>query len=1177
MVMAQGNADRNLLFGLLALQTNLVDPAAIVAAFHIWTRDKSRSMGQVLIDQGAINSAQRDLLEGLVDVHVQKHGGDVEKSLASVGSAGAIREGLEAIADSDLAASLAHVCPSTNNAPSATQTLRAVESPFENLRFRILRFHARGGLGEVFVAHDEELHREVALKQIQDGRADDPASRSRFIVEAEITGSLEHPGIVPVYGLGRYDDGRPYYAMRLIKGESLRDAIKRFHQSDRSRRDPGARSLELRQLLRRFLDVCNAVAYAHSRGVLHRDLKPGNVMLGPYGETLVVDWGLAKVVGRPDTTQSETTLRPSSGSSLIATQAGAAIGTLAYMSPEQAMGDLEHLGPASDVYSLGATLYHLLTGQAAFLGTDTREVQNKVIGGDFPPPRQVQPAVPAALDAICRKAMALKPEYRYTSARRLADDIEHWLADEPVSALPESRSQRLARWARRRRVWAQAGAAALVVVSLVSSMATWFVNQARRRADEQRDRVFAEHEAGRRSLYAATIHRAHRAWQDAEIGRTLELLESEACQPTRSDQSDLRHWEWYYLRSLCHRDLNTFKSSSNHVYTVTFSKDGRLLVSAGQGNAVTVREAVSGQIVRILRWDDSIVCNIYGADISPDGRLLALSGSHADDGVIKVWEMDSGREVINFRGERRSERDVAFSPDGRLLASVGWDRLVHLWDTNDWHEVRTFRGHTAPILGVAFSPDGRKLASVSIDGSARLWNVAEGKEIYTLRGHILLVSGVAFAPDGNSLATSSEDETIKLWDVRTGRERATLRGHGAWVVRVTFSPDGRRLASASFDGTIKIWDVASGQQRCTFRGHTSNYISCVDFSPNGRMLASASNDGTVKLWDATVGSQEARILQFRNQSMPVVRVVFSPDGQRLASACRDGTVKLWERASGQEIRTFQGHTSEVWCVAFGPDGMIASGGDAGGIKLWKIASGHEIRTFLKENASRVRNVLFSPDKRLLAATYRDRVGPAIELWDVAGGREALTLRGCTNAQNSIAFSPDGHRLASTCDDGTIKFWDVAGGRVALTLQNRTRQDSSLAFSPDGRRLASASLDGMLTLWDMSSGQAIKTFRGHSRAVFCVAFSPDGRRLASASLDKTIKIWDTDSGHETLTLRGHMATVYSVEFSPDGWELASAGSGLSPIMLWDANSEGGEGRNHRSLTPTPKQANTRHLQ
>ena len=231
----------------------------------------------------------------------------------------------------------------------------------EGGRFRLLRHHARGGIGVVFVAMDSELHREVALKQIQPQHADDPTSRARFLIEAEVTGRLEHPGVVPVYGLGTNDQGRPFYAMRFVRGQSLKEAIESFHQADsQPGRDPAERTLALRQLLGRFIDVCNAIAYAHSRGVIHRDLKPANILLGPYGETLVVDWGLAKVVGRDDPTPrpaAEMTLRPASQSGSSETMVGTAIGTPAYMSPEQAEGRLAQIGPASDIYSLGATLY----------------------------------------------------------------------------------------------------------------------------------------------------------------------------------------------------------------------------------------------------------------------------------------------------------------------------------------------------------------------------------------------------------------------------------------------------------------------------------------------------------------------------------------------------------------------------------------------------------------------------------------------------------------------------------------------------------------------------------------------------------------------------------------------------------------------------------------------------
>ncbi len=299
-------------------------------------------------------------------------------------------------------------------------------------RFRILRPHAKGGLGEVFVALDQELHREVALKQILEPYADDPVSRSRFLREAVITGGLEHPGIVPVYGLQHDLDGRPFYAMRLVRGESLKDAIKRFHVAEQSDRYPGGRALRFRGLLGQFIVVCNAMAYAHSRGVIHRDLKPANILLGPYGETLVVDWGLAKVVGGgvASLDATESTLRPSPPGVASETQPGSAVGTPAYMSPEQAAGRLDQMGPASDVFSLGAVLYTILTGQAPFDGDSIAEVLLRVQEGRFLPPSARGPSVDLALESVCLRAMALRPEERYASPRALADDIETWLASD---------------------------------------------------------------------------------------------------------------------------------------------------------------------------------------------------------------------------------------------------------------------------------------------------------------------------------------------------------------------------------------------------------------------------------------------------------------------------------------------------------------------------------------------------------------------------------------------------------------------------------------------------------------------------------------------------------------------------------------------------------------------------
>lgn len=544
-------AERNLLFGLLALQNSFIDRRALVAAFDRWVHEKAVSLGGHLIAMGDLDAARHDLLDALVVEHLKQHDNDAQRSLAAISTFATVEPDLRQLADADIQASVAATATLRLNAPRDDIYATTVsKAPPSVSRFRILRPHARGGLGEVYVARDEELHREVALKEIQSRYADDQGSRARFVLEAEITGGLEHPGIVPVYGLGSYADGRPFYAMRFIRGDSLKEAIDRYHSPQGKQQPSGQRSLELRGLLARFIDVCNAIEYAHSRGVLHRDLKPGNIMLGKYGETLVVDWGLSKPAAAPDAPResAESLLRPSSLSGSAPTQVGSAVGTPQFMSPEQAAGKLDELGPASDVYSLGATLYCLLAGGPPIKAAKIPEILHRVMRGEIDRPRERNPDVPRALEAICLKAMALRPPDRYRSARALADDVEHWLADEPVSALPESPSQKLARWARRHRRSVQSAAAALLLVSVVSAAASFLIHRAwRREADAHRV-------AERQSALAEESFQQARKTVDkffTQVSET-ELLDVPGLQPLRREL--LESARKYYKDFLRQRD-----------------------------------------------------------------------------------------------------------------------------------------------------------------------------------------------------------------------------------------------------------------------------------------------------------------------------------------------------------------------------------------------------------------------------------------------------------------------------------------------------------------------------------------------------------------------------------------------------------------------------------------------
>ena len=493
-------ADRDLLFGILALQNGLIDQVQLISAFQAWARDRCIPLSDHIAICGDVGGDGRVTLDAVVSLFLRKYGEVSEHDSTPLIAGLPLGQRLTLLDDPEITVTLARF---RSGSPHSKGDCTLASPGLDNSRqrFQILRPHARGGLGVVSVALDGELKREVAFKQILDEYADDPDSRVRFLREAEITGGLEHPGIVPVYGLGTCGDGRPYYAMRLIRGETLKDAISRHHDGTSKARSTG-NSLELRKLLRCFTDACNAIEYAHSRGVLHRDIKPSNMIVGKYGETLIIDWGLAKVLGREKTTDfaNEGTLTSMIDADSSPTLAGSAMGTPSYMSPEQAAGQLELLGPASDVYSLGATLYCLITGRAPFEGDNLSDILKRVALGQFAPPKAIRAEIPPALDAICRKAMALHASERYGSPRALAGDIDLWLADEPVGAWAEPVWARSTRWARRHKPVVAMTAAILVTTSLALAIGTRLIAN-------ERDQARSERNEARRQKQEAQLER----------------------------------------------------------------------------------------------------------------------------------------------------------------------------------------------------------------------------------------------------------------------------------------------------------------------------------------------------------------------------------------------------------------------------------------------------------------------------------------------------------------------------------------------------------------------------------------------------------------------------------------------------------------------------------------------
>jgi len=657
-------------------------------------------------------------------------------------------------------------------------------------------------------------------------------------------------------------------------------------------------------------------------------------------------------------------------------------------------------------------------------------------------------------------------------------------------------------------------------------------------------------------LYASHIASAQKEWESNNVSLLYHFLDQ--C------VQEFRGWEHDYLYTLANQNQQTLRGHKGEVYSVAFSPDGKRLASGSGGfnqpGTVKLWDVASGREILTFKGHSNNN-EVHSVAFSPDGKRLASASVDFNRiSELKMWDVASGNEIWTL--QTGPAWRVAFSPDGKLLAVAGGVKArkgkgpglgtVTLWDAASRRQVLTLEGHTDIVNDVAFSPDGRRLASASSDKTVKLWELASGKEYLTFKGHTDAVRSVAFSPDGKRLATASRDQTVKLWDADSDKELLTLPGHKGWVTSVVFSSDGKRLASASWDQTVKLWDAASGRELQTLKGHTS-VLDSVAFSPDGKRLATASQDKTVKLWNAA-GVQQAPGLTLRGHGGKVNAVAFSPDGKRLASGSEDHTVKLWDAVSGKDLMTLEGHAGRVNSVAFSPDGKhLASAGGVGDkqpgeVKLWDAASGKELLAFQGHQLG-VKSVAFSPDGKHMVTASRDQT---LKLWDAASGKDLLTFRGHTRDIFGMAFSSDGKRLASAAFDSTVKVWDAASGKDLLTLPGHTPPNWSVAFSPDGKRLASAPWHEtvkLVKLWDAASGKELLSLKGHTALVTSMVFSPDGKRLATASFDNTVKLWDANSGQEVLTLR-HGSAVNSVAFSPDGKRLASASG--EEIIIWDAS-------------------------
>jgi len=984
-------------------------------------------------------------------------------------------------------------------------------------------------MGVVYKARQTKLNRLVALKMILAGNHAGAADLTRFQTEAEAIARLQHPNIVQVYEVGEHE-GKPFFSLEFCPGGSLEKKL-------RGTPLPPAEAARLGETLARAMQA------AHEKNVIHRDLKPANVLLAEDGTPKITDFGLAKKLDDVGQTAS-----------------GTIMGTPSFMSPEQAGGKSKEIGPAADVYALGAILYKLLTGRPPFKAATALDTVLQVMSDEPVAVRQLQPKTPRDLETICLKCLRKEPGKRYATALELAEDLHRFLNDEPISARPAGRLERARRWCQRNPARTiAAGLALLVLVAAIVLPVTFAVYEAetaRRLGQEHEQTLTAldKAEAGNRLAEqrlrevrevaaASMLDRALQMCEQGDINhgllwllRALELArEGEAANLEQAIRWNLSAWS---------REVHPLIQVLPHpdeVNAATVSPDGHLVATGCKDGTVRFWELASGQPARQPLQHPAAVTALA---FRPGDGQTVLTGSA--DGVARLWTGLGDKPAVLFP-HRKKVTSVAFRPDGQAVLTASQDGIAQVWEADTGQPVGPPLEHRLPINGAAFSPDGKTVLTASDYWFLRFWQVPAGKLIGKPLSLPSTITSVAFSPDGKAvLAGTMEFRAAYLLEAATGKLLLPPCQHRDEISTVAFSPDGTRFLTAGRDQTARLWEVRGGRPVGCRLLHAGD-VTAVAFSPDGHTLVTASKDKTVRLWRVASGC-----LRHTLAHLFIRGVAFSPDSQTIATAGGKGAF-LWKTATGERLGPAFAGTVWVQGVAFSPDGkVLLTGGNNGTAQLWDLATGNPVGPACAHGGE-IWRVAFAPDgKSFLTGGLQFRESPplsrAARLWDVATGKSIGEPLQHGGSVRGLAYLPDSIVVLTGSDDGTTRAWDPATGAPLGPLVRHADEVRALAFSPDGRLLATGGTRAA-QLWDGMTWKPIGPALQQEGAIEGLAFSPDGRFLLTGGTDATARLWHTATGKPIGPLLRHASHVRGVALSPDG-RAALTGSEDGTAKVWE---------------------------